>query len=293
MHLADLPQTSLRFFLDLWPLSGLLFAFIAMGVLSWMRPKGRVSFHHAKDNGLILKTKSEKPGAQEQVSLTDICREATPTTCHLNPFLFNGHLQTAWTTLKHDGVPVYYKRRMFESDSPMFTGLFALDFVVEPYEIPDDDILMDRARKYTQESGLPVRTSFMPENEFAGLPSDDTKPMLVTLHGLSGGSHEIYLRHVLHPLVADGSWEAVVVNCRGCAQTKISSGVLYNARATWDVRQTVKWLRKMFPNRPLVGIGFSLGANILANVSLLFDLSKILGTHQLTCVVPRRGRRCL
>jgi predicted alpha/beta-fold hydrolase len=45
----------------------------------------------------------------------------------------------------------------------------------------------------------------------------------------------------------------------------ISSSILYNARATWDTRQVVKWLRKKYPNRPLFGIGFSLGANILTN----------------------------
>jgi len=49
---------------------------------------------------------------------------------------------------------------------------------------------------------------------------------------------------------------------------KITSSILFNARATWDCRQTVKWLRKTFPNRPLYGIGFSLGANILTNVNL-------------------------
>src|SRR6185436_15455142 len=74
-----------------------------------------------------------------------------------------------------------------------------------------------------------------------------------------------YLRHVLAPLTANG-WEACVVNSRGCAESQITSGVLYNARATWDVRQTVKWLQNQFPNRPLFGIGFSLGANILTNV---------------------------
>lgn len=47
--------------------------------------------------------------------------------------------------------------------------------------------------------------------------------------------------------------------------SKITSSVLYNARATWDIRQTVKWLRKTFPNRPLFGVGFSLGANIITN----------------------------
>ncbi|KAJ5934002.1 hypothetical protein N7454_006331 [Penicillium verhagenii] len=235
-----------------------------MGPLSWVRPSGRISFYHAKDNNLLL-TRAGKSGAKEQTSLVDICRDATPDTCHLNPLLFNGHLQTGWTVLKHDNVPVYYKRKMFESETPMFTGQYAIDFVVKPYDMPAEGELTDKERKYTQPSGLPPRTSFYSQAEVADLPSDDTKPMLVVLHGLSGGSHEIYLRSVLKPLVEDGSWEACVVNSRGCSHTKISTGVLYNARATWDVRQSVKWLRKTFPNRPLYAIGFSLGANILAN----------------------------
>ncbi|KAF7718680.1 Alpha/beta hydrolase fold-1 domain-containing protein [Penicillium ucsense] len=236
-----------------------------MGLLSWVRPSGRISFFHAKDNKLVLTKKESKAGTKHQTTLVDICRDATPDSCHLNPMLFNGHLQTMYTVLKHDNVPVYYKRKMFEADSPMFTGTYAIDFVVKPYEMPPEGELTDQARKYTQPSGLPPRTSFYSEEEFAGITSNDTKPMLVVLHGLSGGSHEVYLRHVLFPLIADGTWEACVVNSRGCSQTKISTGVLYNARATWDVRQSVKWLRKTFPNRPLFGIGFSLGANILAN----------------------------
>ncbi|KAL9099196.1 MAG: hypothetical protein Q9163_005272 [Psora crenata] len=67
--------------------------------------------------------------------------------------------------------------------------------------------------------------------------SEDDTPMIVMLHGLSGGSHEIYLRHTLKPMT-DAGWKACVVNSRGCAKSKITSGILYNARATWDVRQT-------------------------------------------------------
>lgn len=236
-----------------------------MSLLSSIRPSGRISFFHAKDSQLLLTRRSARPGSKEHISLGDLCRSATPSTCHLNPFLFNGHLQTAWTILKIDNIPIHYKRWMFESDDHAFAGHFAVDFVVPPYEVPDDAEVTDKARKYTLPDGLPERTGFFTEKEFSAFQSDDSKPMLVVLHGLSGGSHELYLRHVLAPLVSDGKWEACVVNSRGCAQTKITSGILYNARATWDVRQTVKWLRKTFPNRPLFGIGFSLGANILAN----------------------------
>ncbi|KAJ5180288.1 hypothetical protein N7492_003498 [Penicillium capsulatum] len=261
MEMLDVAPALLTSF----PPSLLIFGLFAMGLLSWARPSGRISFFHAKDNKLYLTKAVSKTGKKEQTAFIDICRDATPETCHLNPFLFNGHLQTAWTTMKHDNVPIYYKRKMFESDSTMLTGHFAMDFVVKPYDMPPEGELTDQARQFTQPSGLPPRTSFYSAEELSSLPSDDNKPMLVALHGLSGGSHEVYLRHVLAPLVADGSWEACVVNSRGCAQTNVSTGVLYNARATWDVRQAVKWLRKSFPNRPLFGIGFSLGANILAN----------------------------
>jgi predicted alpha/beta-fold hydrolase len=158
--------------------------------------------------------------------------------------------------VKAAGPPITYKRQIFESDDPRFAGTFAVDFVTQEQASVEDP-------------SLPPRTTYFSGNEFASIGSDDTKPMLITLHGLSGGSHEIYLRHVLEPLVdqsEQGDWEAIVVNSRGCAMSKITTGILYNARATWDLRQTVKWCRKMYPNRPLYAIGYSLGANILTNV---------------------------
>lgn len=205
----------------------------------------RTSFTYSK-NPINLYTKA---GSR---SMLELCQAVTPP-CRLNPLLFNGHLQTFWTVVKSQDVPIYYKRKVFEADNPNYAGSFAVDFVVEPYEHVESDML--------------PRTTHYSEDEFRDIGSLDSKPMLVTLHGLSGGSHELYLRHVLAPLVSkEGGWAACVVNARGCAMSKITSGVLYNARATWDVRQVVKWLRETFPNRELYGIGFSLGANILTNV---------------------------
>jgi predicted alpha/beta-fold hydrolase len=160
------------------------------------------------------------------------------------------------TVLKPNGPPVYYKRKIFEADDAAYEGTFAVDFVVPAYTEHDED--------------LPPRTSNFNDAELETLGSLDSRPMLICLHGLSGGSYEIYLRHVLAPLIKEGGgWEACVINSRGCAGHKITSSILYNARATWDTRQFVKWARQAFPNRPLFGIGFSLGANILTNVSSL------------------------
>lgn len=227
----------------------------------------RISFYsHISSLELPTKDNSAKPA-----SLLDFCKSITPI-CRLNPLLFNGHLQTFWTAVKSYDIPIYYKRHVFTAEDPAFAGTFAVDFVVEAYEGTNDS--------------LPPRTTYYEDAEFEDIGSLDSKPMLVTLHGLSGGSHEIYLRHVLRPIVHAG-WEACVVNSRGCAGSKITTGMLYNARATWDIRQVVKWLRQKFPNRPLFGLGFSLGANILVNVCTLDSIELILlGLILFLCAVP-------
>ncbi|KAI0019661.1 AB-hydrolase YheT [Xylariomycetidae sp. FL0641] len=184
--------------------------------------------------------------------LLKVCQETVPP-CHLNPLLFNGHLQTVWTATKAHGPPIHYKRKIFEADHETFNGSFAVDFATETFA--DDEA----------DPSLPPRTAYLSPVELHKMGSDDSRPMLVVLHGLSGGSHEIYLRYAIAPLIEGGEWEACVVNSRGCARSKITTGLLYNARATWDTRQVVRWLRRTYPNRPLFGLGFSLGACILTN----------------------------
>ncbi|KAH7033262.1 Alpha/Beta hydrolase protein [Microdochium trichocladiopsis] len=190
-----------------------------------------------------------KDGAK--TDLLTVVKETVPP-CNLNPLLFNGHLQTCWTAFGRAAPATHYKRRIFEADHAEFNGSYAVDFVNRGPEEPVDP-------------SLPPRTAYFSDEEKAAMGSEDSRPMLVVLHGLSGGSHEVYLRHAIAPLADSGEWEVCVVNSRGCANSKITTGILYNARATWDVRQTVKWLRKTYPNRPLFGLGFSLGACILTN----------------------------
>ena len=221
----------------------LCLAVAAMGPSRFIGAAKTKYWHSKSSLQLTLKTGGT-------TSLIDLCKSVIPP-CRLSPFLFNGHLQTMWTLIKGQHVPIYYKRHIFQAEDPTYTGQYAVDFAVSPND--DDD------------PNLPPRTTYYSEQEFNNVGSLDNKPMLVVLHGLSGGSHELYLRCMLAPLIGEGGWEACVVISRGCSMTEITSTVLYNARATWDIRQTVKWLRKNFPNRPLFGAGFSLGANMITN----------------------------
>jgi predicted alpha/beta-fold hydrolase len=137
--------------------------------------------------------------AGSKTSFDDLTKSAIPP-CRLNPLLFNGHLQTMWTAVKDDGPPVYYKRKICESTYSVYPGQFTVDFVVSK-----DEGLANKV-----DETLPERTTFYSEEEWADVGSEDKKPMLVCLHGLSGGSHEVYLRQCVAPVTALG-WEACVV----------------------------------------------------------------------------------
>jgi predicted alpha/beta-fold hydrolase len=215
--------------------------------------RAKLNFHASSATVTI----KEKDGSA--TDLLSIVKEAVPV-CQLNPLLFNGHLQTCWTSVNRAAPAVHYRRRTFEAEHSCYSGSFAVDFT---YTKEDG---AEKEEEEAVDTSLPPRTTYYSKAELEDLGSDDARPMLVILHGLSGGSHEVYLRHAIAPLLDSGNWEACVVNSRGCAMSKITTGILYNARATWDTRQVVRWLREKYPNRPLFGLGFSLGACILTNV---------------------------
>lgn len=96
------------------------------------------------------------------------------------------------------------------------------------------------------------------------MPADDT-PTLVLLHGLTGGSHESYIRALVETMTKDHGYRCVVFNARACANTELTSAQLYCGSWTEDLRIVVKHIRKTLPESKLMSVGFSLGANILMN----------------------------
>ncbi|KAF9514146.1 hypothetical protein BS47DRAFT_1343474 [Hydnum rufescens UP504] len=98
------------------------------------------------------------------------------------------------------------------------------------------------------------------------LPPDT--PIIVVQHGLTGGSYEPYIRSILARACApksDGGlgFRAIVVNFRGCAGVPVTSPQFYSAGHTDDLRCALLYISATYPDAPLHGLGFSLGANVL------------------------------
>ncbi|KAF9653105.1 AB-hydrolase YheT [Thelephora ganbajun] len=147
-------------------------------------------------------------------------------------WMHNGHVQTAYCVVgdftKVDKI-VYHRKLLRAVDG----GTLGLDFTP-----PHDEDVPDHA------------------------------PIIVVTHGLTGGSHESYVRAILAPAVTPKSegglgFRGIVVNFRGCAGVPITSPQLYSAGHTEDYRAAILYVRTRYPKAPLLGIGFSLGANVI------------------------------
>lgn len=237
-------------FLD--PASWIRHAF-GYGSISLVSASETIFFEYSTESGTPLDT------GLERISIRDLVARIT-VPVRLNPFIFNGHLQTIATALGWAGTDVHinYKRKVWTSDSKVYPGQFSFDFVVPP---PAEPLPRDR--------NLPVRTHNFTDKEWLEfIATDVDKPLVVILHGFLGGSHEKYIRHALELFdteQARESFSVVVMNQRGCAYTKLTSQYMYTPGATWDLRQFVKWCRHQWPKRRIFAVGFSIGANLLCN----------------------------
>lgn len=218
-------------------------------------------------------------------TIAEIIKESVPefengASFFVNPLLSSGHSQTAYTAInKFENVDlVHYKRRVLTVDSQnkfyyvngdkmpydRWNGqsTFAIDYVVPEGSDPDHE----KFRPASQVRELPPRTEYLdPAKEQKLLDND--KPLVVALHGLSGGSYESYIRAFINKVTkAPYNFDGLVLNARGCANHTITSPQLFCGLWTNDLRYLInEHIKKLWPNKKIFLIGFSLGGAITAN----------------------------
>ncbi len=105
-----------------------------------------------------------------------------------------------------------------------------------------------------------------PDGDFldiAWMPeTDPAAPLVLLLHGLEGHTKRGYMVQTCLAL-ADRGMRAVGLNFRGCSGEVNREPRFYHSGETEDIGFVFGLLRKRFPTRPLMAIGFSLGGNVL------------------------------
>ncbi|KAL8284268.1 hypothetical protein RQP46_005017 [Phenoliferia psychrophenolica] len=153
-----------------------------------------------------------KTGERHSTRLDTIISRCKSLTDYYTPtwWLASGHLATIYCTLAD-----------FSYDS--------CDYSRRLIQVPDGGSLaLDFTPKITESDPI------------------DSRPILVVLHGLTGGSHESYVVDILSkitkpkdPKNPDGpglGWRGCVVNFRGCAGAPVTSKKLYHGGYTDDLR---------------------------------------------------------
>ncbi|WEJ95237.1 hypothetical protein PSN45_002750 [Yamadazyma tenuis] len=213
-------------------------------------------------------------------TMADIIAQTAPEMSHgysywTNPLLWSGHLQTAFTALNkfEDSDKVYYKREIISVEKDKYyevdghrlkydtwegKSTFAVDYVsTSEY---DSNHLKYQPSSQTDE--LPPRTQY--KNPNVEVFPDEERPLVVALHGLSGGSFESYVRALLNKVSPE--LDAVVVNSRGCAGHTITSPQLFCGVWTNDLRYFInEHVKRRWPHKKILLVGFSLGGAITAN----------------------------
>lgn len=201
----------------------------------------KVHLHHGT-NSIAIRGKSTSNGINGAIkpdkTLVDLIRGEwrpfeSPYPAH--PLLQSGHLLTLYAAASNfnDVDRVYYARKLLGMHDG---GTVGLDIVLESEAQYTKGLEVDETVRQRKDyvKNLPPRIRYMrADEERELLSSDDDRPMLIALHGLSGGSHESYLRAVLHHITKSPSrWAACSLNARGCGRTAITTQQLFCANWT-------------------------------------------------------------
>ena len=99
-------------------------------------------------------------------------------------------------------------------------------------------------------------------NWLDNVAADDNAPLLILLHGLAGDINSHYIQAMLAQC-KQLNWPAVLMHFRGCNGAPNKLPRAYHSGDTADAALVISEVKRRYPNRPLVAVGYSLGGNVL------------------------------
>ncbi|MBT0587870.1 hydrolase [Alteromonas oceanisediminis] len=105
-----------------------------------------------------------------------------------------------------------------------------------------------------------------PDNDFVDLAwsaePEPCKGIVVIFHGLEGSIRSHYANDIMAFLYTQG-WRVVLMHFRGCSGSVNNTTKTYHSGDTLDATFILERLRAQFGEQLMIGLGFSLGGNVL------------------------------
>ncbi|KAJ1950556.1 hypothetical protein FBU59_000618 [Linderina macrospora] len=96
------------------------------------------------------------------------------------------------------------------------------------------------------------------------LDVSETTPLVLLIPGIGGCSFDYYARSFIQEIQwAPYGYQVVVLQSRGINGVDLVTPKMFHGGLTDDIREFVDHLVQVRPSTPIIGIGFSLGANML------------------------------
>jgi predicted alpha/beta-fold hydrolase len=133
---------------------------------------------------------------------------------------------------------------------------------------PHSQTLMAKFFRRKQKLVTLNETVELPDGDFIDLAwteqpkKDNTRPIIVMLHGLEGSKDSHYAKGMLTALKNRG-WIAVLMHFRGCSGKPNRQASSYHSGDTRDISYLTEQLMASYPHCLLSVIGFSLGGNVV------------------------------
>lgn len=112
-------------------------------------------------------------------------------------------------------------------------------------------------------------TLTLPDGDFADLTwtekptPDNTKPIIVLLHGLHGSKNSHYIKGMFQAIQKQG-WIGVLIHFRGCSGRPNRFAHSYHCGFTDDIHYFTNYLTEHYKHCKFAIIGYSLGGNVVA-----------------------------
>lgn len=103
-----------------------------------------------------------------------------------------------------------------------------------------------------------------PDDDFVDLCWSEANqgPLVIIFHGLTGSFKSRYIRALMASLKTQHI-DSVLMHFRGCSGEPNRTAGAYHSGHTADIEHIIATMHQRFPERQLIAVGFSLGANAL------------------------------